>query len=228
METIQLLPISDIVKNPYQPRIVFDDKKLQELSDSIKENGVLQPIIVRKSPIIGYEILAGERRFRASQLAGLTEIPAIIRQLTDDEMMTLAILENLQRDDLTLLDEARSLQNLVTKQGLTHTQIAEKLGKSRPYVTNAIRILNLPDPILEMIEVQKISQGHARLLLGLKTPQETNEPNIQSSKDVFIKSAETDIAKALGQAVTIKPKKIEIAYNTLEDLNRLLLILTQK
>ena len=87
-------------------------------------------------------------------------------------MMTLAILENLQRDDLTLLDEARSLQNLVTKQGLTHTQIAEKLGKSRPYVTNAIRILNLPDPILEMIEVQKISQGHARLLLGLKTPQE--------------------------------------------------------
>ena len=253
METIQLLPISDIVKNPYQPRIVFDDKKLQELSDSIKENGVLQPIIVRKSPIIGYEILAGERRFRASQLAGLTEIPAIIRQLTDDEMMTLAILENLQRDDLTLLDEARSLQNLVTKQGLTHTQIAEKLGKSRPYVTNAIRILNLPDPILEMIEVQKISQGHARLLLGLKTPHEqlawaqridqeqlsvralekrltkqTNEPNIQSSKDVFIKSAETDIAKALGQAVTIKPKKIEIAYNTLEDLNRLLLILTQK
>ena len=208
---------------------------------------------VRKSPIIGYEILAGERRFRASQLAGLTEIPAIIRQLTDDEMMTLAILENLQRDDLTLLDEARSLQNLVTKQGLTHTQIAEKLGKSRPYVTNAIRILNLPDPILEMIEVQKISQGHARLLLGLKTPQEqlawaqridqeqlsvralekrltkqTNEPNIQSSKDVFIKSAETDIAKALGQAVTIKPNKIEIAYNTLEDLNRLLLILTQK
>ena len=253
MQTIQLLPISDIDKNPYQPRIVFDDKKLQELSDSIKENGVLQPIIVRKSPIIGYEILAGERRFRASQLAGLTEIPAIIRQLTDDEMMTLAILENLQRDDLTLLDEARSLQNLVTKQGLTHTQIAEKLGKSRPYVTNAIRILNLPDPILEMIEVQKISQGHARLLLGLKTPQEqldwaqridqeqlsvralekrltkqTNEPNIQSSKDVFIKSAETDIAKALGQAVTIKPNKIEIAYNTLEDLNRLLLILTQK
>ena len=127
-----MLLMSDIVKNPYQPRIVFDESKLQELSDSIKENGVLQPIIVRKSPIIGYEILAGERRFRASQLAGLTKIPAIIRELSDDEMMTLAILENLQRDDLTLLDEARSLQNLVTKQGLTHTQIAEKLGKSRP------------------------------------------------------------------------------------------------
>ena len=166
-----MLLMSDIVKNPYQPRIVFDESKLQELSDSIKENGVLQPIIVRKSPIIGYEILAGERRFRASQLAGLTKIPAIIRELSDDEMMTLAILENLQRDDLTLLDEARSLQNLVTKQGLTHTQIAEKLGKSRPYVSNAIRILNLPEPILQLIEAQKISQGHARLLLGLKTPQ---------------------------------------------------------
>ncbi|GAB2022881.1 ParB/RepB/Spo0J family partition protein [Pseudolactococcus yaeyamensis] len=252
METIQMLSMSDIVKNPYQPRIVFDDKKLQELSDSIKENGVLQPIIVRKSPIIGYEILAGERRFRASQLAGLTKIPAIIRELSDDEMMTLAILENLQRDDLTLLDEARSLQNLVTKQGLTHTQIAEKLGKSRPYVTNAIRILNLPEAILQMIEAKKISQGHARLLLGLKTSQEqltlaqridqqqlsvralekqlakqSIKPTMQS-KDVFIKAAEIDIAKALGQSVTIKTKKIEITYDTLEDLNRLLLILTQK
>lgn len=254
METIQMLSMSDIVKNPYQPRIVFDESKLQELSDSIKENGVLQPIIVRKSPIIGYEILAGERRFRASQLAGLTKIPAIIRELSDDEMMTLAILENLQRDDLTLLDEARSLQNLVTKQGLTHTQIAEKLGKSRPYVTNAIRILNLPEPILQLIEAQKISQGHARLLLSLKTPQEQlvwaqridqeqlsvralekqlskhSHPTESTapSKDVFIKAAETDIAKSLGQPVTIKSKKIEIGYDTLEDLNRLLLILTQK
>lgn len=254
METIQMLSMSDIVKNPYQPRIVFDESKLQELSDSIKENGVLQPIIVRKSPIIGYEILAGERRFRASQLAGLTKIPAIIRELSDDEMMTLAILENLQRDDLTLLDEARSLQNLVTKQGLTHTQIAEKLGKSRPYVTNAIRILNLPEPILQLIEAQKIFQGHARLLLGLKTPQEQlvwaqridqeqlsvralekqlskhSHPTESTapSKDVFIKAAETDIAKSLGQPVTIKSKKIEIGYDTLEDLNRLLLILTQK
>ena len=132
METIQYLPLSDIVKNPYQPRVIFDDQKLLELSQSIKANGVLQPIIVRKSSLIGYEILAGERRFRASQLAGLTKIPAIVRHLSDDDMMTLSILENLQRDDLTVLDEARSLQNLVVKQGLTHSQIAEKLGKSRP------------------------------------------------------------------------------------------------
>lgn len=252
METIQYLPLSDIVKNPYQPRVIFDDQKLLELSQSIKANGVLQPIIVRKSSLIGYEILAGERRFRASQLAGLTKIPAIIRLLSDDDMMTLSILENLQRDDLTVLDEARSLQNLVVKQGLTHSQIAEKLGKSRPYVTNAIRILNLPEAILQLIEDQKISQGHARLLLSLETPQEQsdwanriiqeqlsvralemllNQPSkqvIKKAKDIFIQEAETTLSQHLGNPVTIHPKKIEITYQSLEELNRLLLILTDK
>lgn len=252
METIQYLPLSDIVKNPYQPRVIFDDQKLLELSQSIKANGVLQPIIVRNSSLIGYEILAGERRFRASQLAGLTKIPAIVRHLSDDDMMTLSILENLQRDDLTVLDEARSLQNLVVKQGLTHSQIAEKLGKSRPYVTNAIRILNLPETILQLIENQKISQGHARLLLSLETPQEQsdwanriiqeqlsvralemllNQPSkqvIKKAKDIFIQEAETTLSQHLGNPVTIHPKKIEITYQSLEELNRLLLILTDK
>ncbi|MBR6894581.1 ParB/RepB/Spo0J family partition protein [Lactococcus carnosus] len=252
METIELLPISSIIKNPYQPRIVFDEEKLQELSQSIKENGVLQPIIVRKSSIIGYEILAGERRFRASQLAGLTEIPAIIRYLTDDEMMTLAILENLQRDDLTVLDEARSLQNLVSKQGLTHAQVAEKLGKSRPYVSNAIRTLSLPESILQLIEDKKISQGHARLLLSLSQAEQqiawasridreqlsvkalsqllTSTPKLSSQKDknIFIKEAEDKLSKHLGSPVTIQAKKIEIAYDNLAELNRLILILTHQ
>lgn len=252
METIELLPISSIVKNPYQPRIIFDEEKLQELSQSIKENGVLQPIIVRKSSIIGYEILAGERRFRASQLAGLTEIPAIIRYLTDDEMMTLAILENLQRDDLTVLDEARSLQNLVSKQGLTHAQVAEKLGKSRPYVSNAIRTLSLPESILQLIEDKKISQGHARLLLSLSQAEQqiawasridreqlsvkalsqllTSTPKLSSQKDknIFIKEAEDKLSKHLGSPVTIQAKKIEIAYDNLAELNRLILILTHQ
>ena len=252
METIELLPISSIIKNPYQPRIVFDEEKLQELSQSIKENGVLQPIIVRKSSIIGYEILAGERRFRASQLAGLTEIPAIIRYLTDDEMMTLAILENLQRDDLTVLDEARSLQNLVSKQGLTHAQVAEKLGKSRPYVSNAIRTLSLPESILQLIEDKKISQGHARLLLSLSQAEQqiawasridreqlsvnalsqllTSTPKLSSQKDknIFIKEAEDKLSKHLGSPVTIQAKKIEITYDNLAELNRLILILTHQ
>lgn len=252
METIELISLADIVKNPYQPRLVFDDQKLQELSQSIKENGVLQPIIVRKSSLIGYEILAGERRFRASQLAGLTEIPAIVRQLTDDEMMTLSILENLQRDDLTILDEARSLQNLVVKQGLTHTQIAEKLGKSRPYVTNAIRILNLPDDILQHIDDQELSQGHARLLLGLDTKQlqlywanrviqdqlsvrtlekllnKRTHSKKNDAKDIFIQDAETRLSRYFGNPVTIQSNKIEISYKTLEELNRLLHILSDK
>ena len=249
METIQLLTISSISKNPYQPRTIFDEVKLQELSNSIKENGVLQPIIVRQSGIIGYEILAGERRFRASQLAGLTEIPAIVRQVTDDEMMTLAILENLQRDDLTVLDEARSLQNLVTQQGMTHATIADKLGKSRPYISNAIRILSLPGPVLQLIEDKNISQGHARLLLSLDTPEEqiawarridkeklsvkalslllNKTPNLPTikSKNIFIKEAEENLSQSLGTSVSIQSKKIEISYDNLEELNRLILIL---
>ena len=249
METIQLLAISSISKNPYQPRTIFDEVKLQELSNSIKENGVLQPIIVRQSGIIGYEILAGERRFRASQLAGLTEIPAIVRQVTDDEMMTLAILENLQRDDLTVLDEARSLQNLVTQQGMTHATIADKLGKSRPYISNAIRILSLPEPVLQLIEDKKISQGHARLLLSLDTPEAqitwarridkeklsvkalslllNKTPNLPTikSKNIFIKEAEENLSQSLGTSVSIQSKKIEISYDNLEELNRLILIL---
>ncbi|GFH41588.1 chromosome partitioning protein ParB [Lactococcus hodotermopsidis] len=252
METIQLIKLSDIVKNPYQPRVTFDEKKLQELSDSIKENGVLQPIIVRKSSIIGYEILAGERRFRASQLADLSEIPAIIRILTDDEMMTLSILENLQRDDLTVLDEARSLQNLATKQALTHAQIAKKLGKSRPYVTNLIRLLNLPETILQMIDDKKLSQAHARLLvsvensnyqlllakriideqLSVRTLEKilSNLPakTVSKPKNIFIKESEENLAKIFGNPVTIKAKKIEISYDNLDELNRLILILTHK
>jgi ParB family chromosome partitioning protein len=252
METIQMIAISKIVKNPYQPREIFDEEKLQELSESIKKNGILQPIIVRESSIIGYEILAGERRFRAAQLAGMIEIPAIIRNLTDDEMMTLSILENLQRDDLTVLEEAKSLQNLVTKQGLTHEQIAKKLGKSRPYVTNAIRLLNLPKLVLQMLNETKISQAHARLLLNLETPKQqinwakrvyqeqlsvrklekllipSNLKHSKKSKNIFIKETEENLTKLFGNSVQIKSKKIEIPYEDLEDLNRLIDILTQK
>nr|WP_172356117.1 ParB/RepB/Spo0J family partition protein [Lactococcus insecticola] len=252
-ETIKKLQLSSIVKNPYQPRLSFDPEKLQELSDSIKENGVLQPIIVRKSSIIGYEILAGERRFRASELAGLSEIPAIIRNLTDDEMMLLSILENLQRDDLSLLDEARSLQNLSEKGGMTHAAIAKKLGKSRPYVTNLIRLLSLPDLVLQMLDDHKLSQAHARLLITLDNEQEqislakrifnenmsvrTLEKLINASKtnqnnkktpDIFIKAAEKNLAQTLGNPVTITGKKIEISYDNLDELNRLIQTILHK
>ena len=164
-------------------------------------------------------------------------------------MMTLAILENLQRDDLTVLDEARSLQNLVNKQGMTHATIADKLGKSRPYISNAIRILSLPGPVLQLIEDKNISQGHARLLLSLDTPEEqiawarridkeklsvkalslllNKTPNLPTikSKNIFIKEAEENLSQSLGTSVSIQSKKIEISYDNLEELNRLILIL---
>ena len=133
-----MISISDIQKNPYQPRKEFDVKKLKELAQSIKENGVIQPIIVRQSPVIGYEILAGERRYRASLLAGLTSIPAVVKHLSDQEMMIQSIIENLQRENLNPVEEARAYESLVEK-GFTHTEIADKMGKSRPYITNFIR-----------------------------------------------------------------------------------------
>ena len=126
-----MISITDIQKNPYQPRKEFDGEKLDELAQSIKENGVIQPIIVRQSPVIGYEILAGERRYRASLLAGLRSIPAVVKQLSDQEMMVQSIIENLQRENLNPIEEARAYESLVEK-GFTHAEIADKMGKSRP------------------------------------------------------------------------------------------------
>ena len=174
-EEITQLKLSTIVKNPYQPRLVFDEDRLRELANSIKENGVLQPIIVRKSKLIGYELLVGERRFQASKLAGLETIPAIIRTYSDEEMMTLSILENLQRENLNPLEESKSLAQLSDKLGMTHDEIAKALGKSRSYVSNLIRLLGLPDKILKHVENRTLSPAHARTLLAEKNPKKQLE-----------------------------------------------------
>ncbi len=171
MEKYQYITLNDIQTNPYQPRKEFSEEKIAELASSIKEHGIIQPIIVRKSPIIGYELLAGERRFRAAKLAGLTNIPAIINEVTDDEMMKQAIIENLQREDLNPIEEAQSYQYLIDK-GLTHKEIALTMGKSRPYITNSVRLLNLPLNIIEAIKEGNISQGHARLLINLSEKEQ--------------------------------------------------------
>lgn len=156
MEKFEMISITDIQKNPYQPRKEFDKEKLDELAQSIKENGVIQPIIVRQSPVIGYEILAGERRYRASLLAGLTSIPAVVKQLSDQEMMVHSIIENLQRENLNPIEEARAYESLVEK-GFTHAEIADKMGKSRPYISNSIRLLSLPEQIISEVENGKLS-----------------------------------------------------------------------
>lgn len=167
-EEIQDLNLGDIRPNPYQPRKNFDDKSLKELADSIKENGVFQPIIVRQS-VKGYEIIAGERRFRASKLAKKTTIPAIVRDFSESQMMEVAVLENLQREDLTPLEEAQAYEMLQKNLGLTQEEVSKRMGKSRPYIANYLRLLTLPNKTKHLLQHGDLSMGQARTLLGLKT-----------------------------------------------------------
>lgn len=167
-ENVQEILLDEIRPNPYQPRKKFDEEALNELAASIKQSGVFQPIILRKSTVKGYEIIAGERRFRASKLAGKETIPAIIREIDEEGMMEVAVLENLQREDLTSLEEAEAYEMLMKKVKLTQEEVAVRLGKSRPYIANYLRLLGLPEPVKEMLQKNEISMGLARTLLGLK------------------------------------------------------------
>ena len=247
MEELKLIRISDIQKNPYQPRKEFSKEKIEELAQSIKENGLIQPIIVRQSPVIGYEILAGERRYRASIAAGLTEVPVIIKKLSDQDMMVHSIIENLQREDLNPIEEAKAYQSLIEK-GYTHADIAAKMGKSRPYITNLVRLLTLPDFILNEVEAGKLSQAHARLLIQLSTDEQKKllyriqtedlsvrqvehllkeEKNKKKSKEKnhFIKEEEENLKKLLGLDVQISLQKkeagkITISFHNQEEYQR--------
>lgn len=167
-EEVLDLPLNELRPNPYQPRKTFDEQSLKELANSIERSGVFQPIIVRRSQIKGYEIIAGERRFRASKLAGKTAIPAIIRDFDEEMMMQIAVLENLQREDLNPLEEAEAYEMLMKNLQLTQAQVAERLGKSRPYIANYLRLLSLPKLVKEMVQEERLSMGQARTLLGLK------------------------------------------------------------
>jgi ParB family chromosome partitioning protein len=172
-ETVQDLDLKLIRPNPYQPRRVFDQDALKELAKSIEKSGVFQPIIVRQPDqgIERYEIIAGERRFRASKLAHKDTIPAIVRDFDDERMMEVAVLENLQREDLTPLEEAQAYQTLMDKLSLTQAQVATRLGKSRPYIANYLRLLGLPKSVKDLLQSKKLSMGQARTLLGLKDKQ---------------------------------------------------------
>lgn len=166
-EVVQEIELKELRPNPYQPRKIFDEVAMQELTQSIIEHGILQPIIARKS-IKGFQIVAGERRFRAAKDAGLKTVPVIVRELSEEQMMELAVLENLQRDDLNPLEEAEAYQTLIEQLHLTQEQLAKKLGKSRPHIANYLRILTLPNSVQKMVEVGTLSMGHGRALLGLK------------------------------------------------------------
>ncbi|HYM80372.1 MAG TPA: ParB/RepB/Spo0J family partition protein [Candidatus Limnocylindria bacterium] len=167
---VQLLLLEEVGPNPFQPRTRYDPEALNELAASIKATGVLQPVLVRHAVAGGYELVAGERRLRAARAAGLERIPALLRQVGDDEMMELALIENIQREDLNPIDEAKAYQTLIGRIGLTHDQISERVGKQRSTITNALRLLGLPVEVQEMVSRGTLSSGHARALLGLETP----------------------------------------------------------
>ena len=224
------ISLEEIKKNPYQPRTYFNEEKLNELKESIEINGLLQPIIVKKA-VKGYYIIAGERRYRAFELLDRKEIPAIIKEMTDEEMMVFAVLENLQREDLSALEESESYKNLMYKMSLTQEELAKKLGKSRPYIANSLRLLKLPTEIKNKLEQGVISTAHARTLLSLKTKKAMEEVCVlvverkmsvreleeyvakllkprevkkTKAKDIFIEEQENILKKRLGTSVTIK------------------------
>lgn len=231
---IEQIELQHIRVNPYQPRKVFDDEALEELSASITEHGVLQPIVVRKK-VNGYEIVVGERRFRASKLAGKTHIPAIVRNLTDQQMMELAILENLQREDLTPIEEAEAYESLIQKLHFTQEELAMRLGKSRSHIANYIRLLSLPSDVREQITSGKLSMGHGRALLSLKVQRQMSlmaqrvmkeslsvrqlEKIVQErtdvsrgtkapkQKDVFVQEREAQLRELFGTNVQIQQAK---------------------
>jgi len=235
-ETIREIPINEVKPNPYQPRKVFSDAAIEELKDSIIQHGILQPIILRNSKR-GYEIVAGERRFRAAKAARLTKVPAVIREFNDTQMMELAVLENLQREDLTPIEEAAAYHTLMDKLGVTQEDLAKRLGKSRPYIANHVRLLALPQKIQQWINDGKLSMGHGRTLLGLKKKEQMMsvaeqtvkeglnvrqlEKLIQSlnenvprgtnkktpKKDIFIKEQENRLREKFGTTVTINQTK---------------------
>ena len=254
-EEIEMVKIDELRSNPYQPRKVFDEEALQELAASIKEHGVFQPIIIKKS-IKGYEIIAGERRVKASKMAGLEEIPAIVRDFSDNEMMEIALLENLQRENLNAIEESTAYKKLLETLSLTQEELAKRLGKSRSHITNMLGLLTLPEEVQTALSNKELTMGHARIISKLENKEQqialTNRvkdeglsvrqlEDITQSNEKFIRVHEIkkklkevnseyqylqeELCERLGTKVRIKSNKIEISFVNSSDLNRLLEIM---
>lgn len=249
---IKQLPVEEIRPNPYQPRKSFDEDALKELSESIKNYGVFQPIIVKKS-IRGYDLIAGERRLRASKLAGLNTIPAIVKDFTDNEMREIALLENLQRENLSAIELAWAYRDIISNLNIRQEDLAQKIGKSRSHVTNTLGLLNLPEQVQKMILNNELSMGHARVLSKMEDKNKIVElakrivnENLsvhaieEISKDTDIKkrvaiarknndsdytNVENELRDVLGTKVKIDNKKINIYFENVNDLNRILEIM---
>ena len=234
-DQVEKIPLQKLVANPFQPRKLFDEETIGELAQSIREHGIIQPIVVRKKGK-KYEIVVGERRFRAAKMAQLEEIPAIVKDMTEGQMMELAILENLQREDLTPIEEAEAYQSLIEKLNFTQEDLANRLGKSRPHITNTIRLLQLPEEVRAMVNEGSLSMGHGRALLGLKNKKRipelatkvvknalnvrqlealikqlnenvSRETNKPVKKDIFVQATESQLREYFGTNVQIKKTK---------------------
>lgn len=209
------LKLNEIEPNRSQPRKEFDEGALAELADSLSRHGMLQPLLVRPLMGGGYQIVAGERRWRAARMAGLTEVPAVIRELADHEVMELALIENLQREDLTPLEEAQGYQTLMDTYGMTQEEVAHTVGKSRPAVANALRLLNLPQEILNLVNEGKISSGHARTLLGFQDKEQMLEAaKLVVSQGISVRELEKMVKRAneAAQKKPVEKKKNRIQY----------------
>mgnify|MGYP004611197427 FL=1 len=247
-DEVKELKVEEIRTNPYQPRKIFDEEKLKELAQSISLYGVIQPIIVKKS-IKGYEIIAGERRYRASVMAGKTTIPAIIRDFSDEEMMEIAILENLQRENLNVLEEAMAYDSLMRRLNLTQEEVAKRVNKSRSHITNILGILTLPEDVKKQIAENKITMGHARVLsklddtekikyLAKKVADESlsvrelesmtsgdetpRRHKVVKQKSLIYQDLEKELSLYLGTKVKLNNKKLVISFVNDKDLNRIL------
>ncbi len=246
------IEISEIRANPYQPRKEFDQKSLNELADSIKLHGIFTPLLVRKS-VKGYELIAGERRLRAAKIAGLDKVPAISVDFTEEQMMEISILENVQREDLNPIEEAYAYDSLIKRLGYTQEKLAERVGKSREYCANMLRLLKLPAPVMEMVSEKKLTMGHVRPLLALKDDAKIEdaadyilkekmsvrevekyvksilegeeEKPVKKEKDPMITDLETRMSGKLGTKVTVGAKNINIRFTNNDDLNRILELL---
>ena len=248
------IKISEIRSNPYQPRKTFNEETLQELADSIKQHGIIEPVIVKKT-IKGYELVAGERRTKAAKIAGLETIPAVIKDFNDQEMMEIALIENIQREDLNPIDEATAYQKIIELGNMTQEEFAQKFGKSRSYVTNMLGLLTLPASVKKLVESKEITMGHARALSKIENedkikeladrvikenmsvrelekeiqiadlPKKQQQDRMRETKSIRNTIYERMMREKVGTKVKINKKKIEIPYDSEKDLERILEIL---
>ena len=252
---INKLPISDLLSNKFQPRKIFDEESLHDLTNSIKQRGIIQPIIVRLSADHDskYEIIAGERRWLAAQKAGLHEVPVVITNINDLKSLEFAIVENVQRKDLNAIEEARGYQRLIEEFSYDQEKVAKFIGKSRSHVANCLRLLGLPEQVLKMIETKKLSAGHAKILVGLDNAEfiakkivkknlsvrqaenlvkifKIKKQTFKSSKDINLQALESSIIEKLGLNILIKNRKnntgsIVVEYKDLDQLNKIIEII---